>query len=50
MVLSLCPATVRAQTVSEKFSAKVAEAAETEEEQSEASGDSWHEIVTDFSD
>ena len=30
MVLSLCPATVRAQTVSEEFSAKVAEAAETE--------------------
>lgn len=30
MVLSLCPATVRAQTVSEDFSAKVAEAAETE--------------------
>ena len=30
MVLSLCPATVRAQTVSEEFSANVAEAAETE--------------------
>lgn len=30
MVLSLCPATVRAQTVSEEFSVKVAEAAETE--------------------
>lgn len=30
MVLSLCPATVRAQTVSEELSAKVAEAAETE--------------------
>ena len=30
MVLSLCPATVRAQTVSEDFSAKVVEAAETE--------------------
>ena len=30
MVLSLCPATVRAQTVSEEFSAKVAEAAATE--------------------
>ncbi|MFR8249814.1 MAG: hypothetical protein ACLVAT_12525 [Lachnospiraceae bacterium] len=30
MVLSLCPASVRAQTVSEEFSAKVAEAAETE--------------------
>lgn len=30
MVLSLCPATVRAQTVSEEFSAKVVEAAETE--------------------
>ena len=30
MVLSLCPATVRAQTVSEEFSTKVAEAAETE--------------------
>lgn len=29
MVLSLCPATVRAQTVSEEFSVKVAEAAET---------------------
>lgn len=30
MVLSLCPATVRAQTVSEEFSANVAEAAATE--------------------
>lgn len=30
MLLSLCPATVRAQTVSEELSAKVAEAAETE--------------------
>lgn len=29
MVLSLCPATVRAQTVSEEFSVKVAEAGRT---------------------
>ena len=48
MVLSLCPASVRAQTVSEEFSAKVAEAAETETV--EGTADPTEEPVADKGD